>query len=89
MNRTEVLKAAEHVITKDRQDQYGNAEDSFATIAGLWSNYLGTRLSEFDVSMMMTLLKVARAKSNPNHTDNLVDIAGYAALAAEMLGGGM
>jgi hypothetical protein len=83
--RVAILRAAEHTITKDRQDQYGDAENSFATIAKFWSTYLGTRLTEFDVSMMMVLMKVARARSNPNHTDNLVDIAGYAALASEML----
>jgi hypothetical protein len=32
---------------------------------------------------MMVLLKAARAKSNPQHVDNYVDAAGYAACAAE------
>ena len=34
--------------------------------------------------MAMTLLKIARTKANPKHRDNLVDLCGYAALAAEM-----
>jgi hypothetical protein len=83
--RTAVLEAAAHVITKDRQDAYGNAEDSFALIATLWSGWLDMRITPYDVAMMMSLLKVARARSNPKHLDNLVDLAGYAALAAEMV----
>jgi Domain of unknown function (DUF6378) len=84
-NRTDVLDEARRVITQDRQDQYGEAEDSFGSIAQMWTAYKGVPFTSFDVSMMMTLLKVARASSNPKHVDNLVDICGYAALASEMV----
>ena len=80
-----MLEAAKHIITKDRQDVYGDSEDSFALIATLWSGWLGQRVTPYDVAMMMSLLKVARARSNPMHTDNLIDLAGYAALAAELV----
>lgn len=83
-DRSAILAEALHVITKDRQDAYGNAEDSFALIARLWSNWLAIEVSPYDVAMMMSLLKIARARSNPAHTDNLVDLCGYAALAGEM-----
>lgn len=39
--------------------------------------------NERDVAMMMILLKVARDVSGESKRDNLVDIAGYAACAAE------
>lgn len=84
-NRTDTLDAAKRTIIHDRQDQYGEAEDSFGDIAKMWSAYKGVPFTTFDVAMMMVLLKVARASSNPAHHDNLVDICGYAALASEMV----
>ena len=38
-----------------------------------------SNISIDDVANMMILLKLARAKQNPDHLDNFVDIAGYAA----------
>ena len=83
--RVQVLRDAERTITKDRQDQYGSAEDCFGMIAGMWSAYLGQPVTGFDVAQLMTLLKVARSKANPGHQDNQVDACGYQALAAEMV----
>lgn len=87
MNRTETLEAALHAVT-DRGATYGKPEDVFGMIADLWTAYLGGRLDApltgFDVSQLMILLKVARAKNNPHHTDNHVDIAGYAGCANEL-----
>ena len=77
-----ILEEADKTIG-ERQDQYGNAEKSFAKIAGMWEEYLGVAIDENDVAMMMILLKVAR-QSNQHKRDNLVDICGYAALAGEL-----
>lgn len=84
MNRSEILTEAQKVITKDRQDQYGKPENCFKAIADYWGLYLRCHLDPKDVAMMMVLLKVARNDANPSHTDNYVDICGYAALAGEM-----
>lgn len=51
-------------------------------IAGFWTSYLGTKITVVDVCNMMILLKVAR-NSYKQKYDTLVDIAGYAACAAE------
>ena len=83
MTRKELLEAAMKATT-DRGQEYGKPEDNFATIARLWTDYLDTPINAHDVAMMMILFKVARAKANPGHADNLVDIAGYAACAAEL-----
>ena len=83
MTRRELLQSALDA-TNARGDTYGKPEDNFATIARLWTDYLDTPINAHDVAMMMVLFKVARAKSNPGHADNLVDIAGYAACAAEL-----
>nr|DAK94186.1 MAG TPA: hypothetical protein [Caudoviricetes sp.] len=50
----------------------------------LWTAYTGNDISPVDVAQMMILLKVARAKGNPKHQDNWVDMAGYAACAGEI-----
>ena len=84
MNRTEVLHQAEKCITHDRAATHGNAEDSFALIGKMWSVWLDREVSAYDVAMMMALFKVARAKGNPSHSDNLLDMIGYAALAEEI-----
>ena len=83
MTRKELLEKAMEATT-ERGQEYGKPEDNFATIARLWRVYLDTPINAHDVAMMMILFKVARAKANPGHIDNLVDIAGYAACAAEL-----
>ena len=88
MDRRKVLQQAEQCITQDRAATHGNAEDSFASIAALWEWWMTHRvndpLSAYDVAMMMSLFKHARAASNKNHSDNFVDSIGYLALASEM-----
>ena len=86
MTRKECLDAAATCVLQDRQSQYGGMEDNFRIIAGMWSLYLGQPVQAHDVAAMMALLKIARAKSNPGHEDNWVDLAGYAACAAECSG---
>ena len=84
--RKTILDAAEKCVCKDRQDTHGRPEDSFGAIADLWMAYLGTgqEIDPVDVANMMILLKIGRAKENPKHTDNWVDMAGYAACAGEI-----
>jgi len=83
MNNTHVLEEAERKINGVRQMEYGNAKDSFATIAEMWSIFKGVAISPADVAMMMILLKVARSRGTIK-LDSLVDIAGYAALADQL-----
>ena len=85
MTRTEILHQAQALITGDRQAQYGDAQDSFTRIAGLWSAYLGSPVSPRDTAVMLVLLKCSRER-NTRQADNLIDIAGYAALAVELKG---
>ena len=86
--RTGILNQAEKYVTKDRAATHGDMENNFQTIADLWSNYLGIsddiELSPTDVAVMMTLLKIARVKSNPANADNWVDACGYMACGGEI-----
>lgn len=82
--RKTILDAATTCVCKERNDQYGEPEDCFQDIANLWAAYKGVDFDPFDVAMMMALLKVARAKANPQHTDNYVDLCGYGSIAGEL-----
>lgn len=94
MKREEILDAAKEIVTKDRQATHGDAEDNFATIAAMWEAYIMSAciagdnydlcINSEDVAAMMILLKVARVANNPEHIDNWIDIAGYAACGGEI-----
>lgn len=93
--RRRILDEAAEIVTKDRNNQYGDPETEFQTIADLWSAYLERIYPELDlprllvahdVAAMMALLKVARIAANPQHRDSWVDLAGYAACGAEAAG---
>lgn len=91
IKRVEILKTAEKIISKDRQNSYGNPEDNFKTIARYWNIYLSSINNNYvacigpdNVAMMMVLLKIARTATSPKYEDNYIDICGYAANAAEV-----
>lgn len=84
MKRAEILHAAEACVCGQREQDYGSPEDNFATIAGLWSAYLGFPLDSQDVAMMMCLLKIGRIASGTATEDSFVDLAGYAACGGEI-----
>lgn len=92
--REKVLADAKRCVCGERDQSYGGPEDSFRTIANLWTAYLTSACGEFvefspvDVSVMLGLLKVARIAANPQHMDSWVDLAGYAACGGEIAGGG-
>lgn len=72
MTRRELLdKAAEKTCA--------NREDTFPQIAHFWG------CEPLEVCIDMILLKVARIQSGQSVEDSLIDIAGYAACAAEYL----
>ena len=84
MTRAEILAAAHTAVTIDRAATHGGVEDNFNRISGMWTAYLGAPVTPCDVSIMMQHVKHARAKSNPDHNDNWVDMAGYAACGGEL-----
>ena len=75
-----VLDEAKQLVCNDRREEYGGVHESFDDIARMWSVLFGQDVTPEQVALAMVLLKVCREKRNHKH-DNLVDIAGYAALA--------
>ena len=84
MSKNDILDKAKSIINGERQGTYGNAENSFAVIASMWTAYLGRDLTSADVANMMILMKVARNSSGVYKDDNWIDICGYAALGGEI-----
>ena len=85
MKRAEVLDDAKQKVTVERAADHGDMEKNFNTIAVYWSEHLDHKVTAIDVGVMMTLLKMARAKGNPYHQDNYVDGCGYLACAGELV----
>ncbi len=89
--REQLLQTAITITAVDRNNTYGKPEDNFKNIADRWSLYLsasiGTeiKLSPTDVGYMMVDMKLARLSTNPTHYDSILDIAGYAACAADCI----
>ena len=87
--RGAILDEAKAIINGDRQNQYGDPEDAFETIAHYWNNYLTKfegsvmALQAKDIALMMVLFKIAR-ESHQGKRDNLVDAAGYLGLAGDI-----
>ena len=87
MNRSEILDTAKEYVTKDRAATHGDARRNFSLIATYWSAHLDTDVSVTDVAVMMTLLKLARLKSNVGNLDNWIDGCGFLALGGEIAAG--
>lgn len=87
MNRDELLDAAKATINGDRAHDYGSALLSFGRIADLWTAVLPVEraLLPADVARAMVAMKLARLTHTPEHEDSWLDIAGYAALGAELV----
>lgn len=84
--RKTVIEAATRAVMTDRNTEYAPPEQNFQRIADLWNTYLeGREITPYDTAIMMVLVKVARAMTSPHQIDHVVDIAGYAACAADVL----
>ena len=84
MNREACLAKADECVNGKREQDYGSPESNFLSIAKLWSAYKGIDFSALDVSMMMSLLKIARIRTGTATEDSFVDVAGYAACGCEI-----
>ena len=90
------LLEAHKIINGDRQQSYGNPEDTHQVIADLWNGYLQglayvygdefcfPHLTNADVAYMMVLFKIARQINGAGKRDNAIDGCGYLALAWDM-----
>ncbi|UXE04429.1 hypothetical protein SEA_FUNSIZED_58 [Mycobacterium phage Funsized] len=82
--RSQLLHDADTAISGDRQRDYGPVLPGFERIAALWSIILGTEVTAEQYAMCQIATKVGRLVETPNHRDSWLDVAGYAALGAEV-----
>ena len=84
MKREEILETARTVVTKDQASLYGKPENNFARIALIWEAVKGIKFTPEEVAAMLAGVKLARIATSPQHADNWVDLAGYAACGGEI-----
>ena len=87
MKAMEVLEEAIALIHGQRADDYGDAQSSFQRMADLVNPIIRKadgNLTASDMAIVMIQVKIARLQESPDHEDSWVDIAGYAALGAQI-----
>jgi hypothetical protein len=68
-------------IAKERQEQYGSANDSITLAAKILDETFGIKLTPKEFCFVMVALKLSREKFNPKR-DNILDSINYLAIAA-------
>lgn len=68
-------------IIEERGTSYGDPKVNHDRIAGMWSAYLGVKVSAHDVAWMMVLLKASRSRNDPSNDDNYLDAGAYTEIA--------
>ncbi len=81
-----ILETARLLVSGDRAATHGDKLENHQNIAALWSAYTGHTITCDQVAIMMVLLKIARTKLGALNRDDYLDMAGYAGVAAEIVG---
>lgn len=86
MKANEILRQAADVIEergklRDKPD----GERSMARAVEAFNALTGASMTELEGWLFMSVLKLARATAGSPHLDDMTDLAGYAALAAECM----
>lgn len=83
MTTDKLLADAALLITNDRQEIYGDPNETARKIGMVWAGVLGIGdpIPPYKVHAMMAALKLVRGVGSPNHEDSWIDAAAYSALA--------
>ena len=91
MKKMEFLDEVKDIVS-EREGLHGKPARTLGVIGELWSTYISQRLGipvkvdGADVAMMQILAKTGRFISGQSdHMDTVLDIAGYAACAGEIV----
>lgn len=86
--RAEILETASKLIHGDREADYGRPIDSFTRVAAAFNIVLEgighEPITPTDAAKLMIALKFSRLSGGDNKDDTWIDLAGYAALGAEV-----
>lgn len=87
-SRSEILDEARRIVTRDRNDTYGEPAALFEAISLAWDALdmaRGDRPHEAcDVALKFAVFKAIRAAAAPDHMDSWVDGCGYFACGGEI-----
>ncbi len=87
--RLELLHQAEQLVSRDRNQDYGDPQINFQRTVDLVKAYLGERrgvdLAPEDIAVIGVLLKIGRLAEDRSKFDSWCDIAGYAAVGWEVI----
>ena len=72
------LETALRLTHGDRHQEYGHPAEDFERTAGMWQALFGWDVDPKDVPLAMACVKLSRLRQSPEHTDSVVDLAGYA-----------
>ena len=82
MNHKDVLYQAASILN-DRGEMYGDIKDVFSHAAQIASLISGKEYNEYDISVVMECVKLARRKVTPLLEDNYIDQVNYTAFSAQ------
>lgn len=69
---------------KQRGKDYGTMRENHKRIAAIWAVVLERPVTPEQVALCMAGVKMARLVQSPDHEDSWLDLAGYAAVGAEI-----
>lgn len=80
-----ILEEAHRLVYGDRHDSYGHPFDDYTRTALMWSAILGVSVTAKQAALCMVAVKISR-ECHEHSRDNLVDMAGYAAVIGRIEG---
>lgn len=80
--KTDFAKSLDEILSS-RGQEYGDSSRMLTKIAAMWSLILGHNITPKEVGLMMVGMKILR-EGQRHKKDNLVDIAGYAAILSDL-----
>lgn len=83
MKHAEILQSATDLY-QDRGISYGHPSDNMARAARLISAYLEMPVEDYQVAVILSLVKIARSIEDSNKVDTWVDGASYLAIAGQL-----
>ena len=83
MKHAEILQSATDLY-KDRGLSYGHPSDNMARTARLISAYLEMPVEDYQVAVILALVKIARSIEDSQKIDTWIDGASYLAIAGQL-----
>jgi hypothetical protein len=83
MKHAEILQSATDLY-RDRGLSYGHPSDNMARAARLISAYLEIPVEDYQVAVVLSLVKIARSIEDAQKIDTWIDGASYLAIAGQL-----